>query len=374
MPGNTRKNRWLILLFCGYIGIFPFLYPCLPKRTFSESEQRALASMPNASVADILSGDFESDFEVWLSDHVPARNAFVGLNALYELFSGRNGLSGVILGEDGRLFGAPSALDSEAIVRKCSRINAFAETVDLPVSVILIPTSGFINQDALPALHAAFHDSDLATLVRDSLSQDIDFLWPEASYRSIGGDALYYRTDHHYTSYGAYVAYCLYAQSIGMTPREASDYDIERVDGFYGTMYAKSGLWSIAPDIMELWRSRNPGAITVSFDDREASDSLFFPEHLDEMDKYPVFLDGNHALVTIESDRAEGENLLIIRDSFGHCFAPFLADDFQRISLVDLRYYRLPVSELVRSLDIDRVLVLYGADTFLTDTNLSWLK
>lgn len=363
-----------IALFCAYIGIFALLYILLPHKDFSENEKRTLAKFPTASLETVFGGSFEADFETWLSDHVPGRDALVGLNAYYELLSGRNGLSGVILGDDGQLFAAPEEMDADALTNKCARINALAETTGLPTSVMLIPTSGYIHENDLPLLHAEYHDAEVASTVQSALSDSISFIWPETYFSQLTDVELYYNTDHHLTSRGSYEAYAIFAKSLGLAPVEYADFDVETVSGFYGSMYAKAGLWNIAPDEVEIWRSKKLGSVTVSFDDRESSDSMFFTEHLTEMDKYPVFLDGNHALVTIDTGRTEGENLLIVRDSFGHCFAPFAADHFKSITLVDLRYFRRPISELAKELGTDRVLVLYGVDTFLTDTNFAWMK
>ena len=373
MAKAKPRHAALIILFCGFLGLFAVLYIALPAKEFSETEKRVLARFPEVSPRTVFDGSFESGFESWLSDHVPFRDALVGLHARYELASGRNGLSGVILGGGERLFAAPGALSPDDIARKCARINAFAETTGLPTSVLLIPESGYLQADALPALHAEYRDAELAELVRAQLADGIDFIWPEDDFRAHADEQLYYRTDHHLTSLGAHEAWRLYADSLGLDCLDKDGYEVESVPGFYGSMYSKSGLWSIAPDDVELWRSKSLGAVTVSFDDREAADGLFFPEHLADMDKYPVFLDGNHGLVIIETGH-EGENLLMVRDSFGHCFAPFAADGFARIVLVDLRYFRRPVSELAAEQAIDRVLFLYGADTFMSDTNFGWLK
>ena len=374
MASTKGRSVALIALFCGFIGAFAALYLLLPRADFSENEKRVLAKFPEVSPETIFNGSFESGFEDWLSDHVPFRDELVGLNACYELASGRNGLGGVILGAEKRLFAAPEPLDAEAIERKCARINGFMETTGLPVSVLLVPESGYIQNAALPALHAEYRDGELSRIVKNALDARVEFLWPEARFRQLAGEEIYYRTDHHLTSRGAFEAYGIYADALGLPAPDGDAYSIEKYEGFYGSMYSKSGLWFVPPDAVELWRSDAQEGLTVTFDDREASDSPFFPEHLEEMDMYPVFLDGNHALVTMENPNAVGENLLILRDSFGHCFAPFAAGDFKRVVLVDLRYYRRPVSELAREMDIDRVLVLYGADTFLTDTNFAWLK
>lgn len=369
---NRKLQIAAIVLFCAYIGVFGLMYALLPKADFSEKEKRVLAELPSASVSGILDGSFESDFETWMSDHVPLRDQLVGLNARYELFSGRNGLSGVIHA-DGRLFASAEKLDRQAVIRKCERINSFAENTMLPTDVLLVPTSGYIHQDELP-MHAAYRDGEMAQIAAETLKDEINFIWPEDQLRSLADEQLYYNTDHHLTSRGSYEIYRLYAEGLGLPVPDKQDYDIETCTGFYGSMYAKAGLWSVDADSLEIWRSRNVGDVHVSFDDREAADTLFFTDHLQEMDKYPVFLDGNHGLVVIETGRKDGENLLLVRDSFGHCFAPFAADGFKRIVLVDLRYYRKSVSELAREMEIDRALFLYGADTFLTDTNFAWLK
>ena len=370
---NKKLQAVFIVLFCAYIGIFGLLYILLPKADFSEKEKRVLTGFPELSAASVLDGSFESGFETWMSDHVPARDVLVGMNARYDLLSGRNGLNGVIHAGDGRLFASAEKLDGEAVVRKCERINAFFENTGLPVDVLLVPTSGYMYQDELP-MHAPYRDGEMAQLVRQSLNGEIGFIWPEDALRALAGEKLYYNTDHHLTSRGSYEIYSLYAESLGLPVPEVQDYEIESFDGFHGSMYAKAGLWDVKADGLEIWRGPVSKDVRVSFDDREDSDTLFFTDHLQEMDKYPVFLDGNHGLVIIESGRSQGENLLLVRDSFGHCFAPFAADGFSRIVLVDLRYYRKSVSELAREMDIDRALFLYGADTFLTDTNFAWLK
>ncbi|MBR6766522.1 MAG: hypothetical protein IKM02_01075 [Clostridia bacterium] len=371
------KNRFLksilILLFCAYIFAFGVLYIILPGTDFSEKEKRALAAFPEVSLETVLNGSFESGFETWLSDHLPGRDGFVGMNSVYELASGRNGLSGVIA-SDGALYAAPEVFSAENVLRKCDIISRFAQSSGLPVDMMLIPTAGYMHEDSLPALHAGYHDSEVASLVSGALDPSINFIWPEEALRASLDDGLYYNTDHHLTARGSYAAAGLYMDALDKSLPGIDNYDIEAAEAFYGSMYAKAGLWYTKPDAIELWRSKNLGNVTVSFDDREPSDSLFFPEHLSEMDKYPVFLDGNHGLVTIENDAGSGESLLIVRDSFGHCFAPFVADVYSRVTLVDLRYYRKGVSNLAAEVNADRVLVLYGMDTFLTDTNFTWFR
>ena len=154
-----KKRKWparlLIVLFCGFIGTFALLYLVLPARDFSEREKRALKAMPALTGESLVSGAFEKGFEDWLSDHVPGRDALVGIHALYEVASGRNGLNGVILAGDQRLLAAPEVLDEADLVKKCGYINRLAENAGVPVTVMIVPTNGYMHQDAMPALHAA---------------------------------------------------------------------------------------------------------------------------------------------------------------------------------------------------------------------------
>lgn len=365
-------RRALIALFCLYLGGMAALYALLPRQDYSENEKRVLARMPALTASSVLDGSFESGFESWMSDHVPGRNALVGLHALYEQASGRNGLSGVILTSDRRLLAAPAVMDAADVEKKCARISALAASTGLPTALMLIPENGYAHEGVLPALHAEYHDAEAAKRVSDALD-GVDFLWPEARFVDDSAGELYYRTDHHYTSLGAYEACRIYAESLGLTLPARDAYDVETVSDFRGSMYAKAGLWGIPAETMELWQSPELQDVTVSFDDRESASTLFFREHLATMDKYSTYLDGNHARVTIETGR-EGENLLLIRDSFGHCFAPFAAECFSKIVLVDLRYYHKPLGDLARQENIDRILVLYGMDTFLEDSNFGWMK
>ena len=127
---------------------------------------------------------------------------------------------------------------------------------------------------------------------------------------------------------------------------------------------------------MEVWDSGIQTKVTLR-DGSAApiySDSLYFPKHLEEIDKYPVFLDGNHSLVNISNPSAEEGSVLVIRDSYAHCFSTFLAANYQSIYLVDLRYYRDDLTKFVSEHRVDKILYLYGVDNLVSDTNSAWMK
>jgi len=361
-----KHERLTIALFCTVLGAFALLYVLLPKSDFSENEKRVLAQTPELSAENLLDGSFEAQTEAWFSDHVPFRNALVGINAHLNLYLGQNGTNGVIKAGD-RLFAAPAEYDEAHLATCASTVNRFADTTGVPVSVMLIPESGYELEALLPKLHAQYSDGEAAQYLRQTLN--VPLLFPESE---LAFSEMYYRTDHHYTALGAYTAASLYAQSINSALPSKDFYTIESCPGYLGSMYSKAGLWEIKSENIEIWTS--PTEMSVSIEEDAVCSSPFFRQHLAEMDKYPVYLDGNHAIVRIKTGNDCGEKLLIVRDSFGHCFAPFIAECFSEVILIDLRYYRQSASELIKSENIDRVLILYGMDTFLTDTNIIRLK
>lgn len=377
---ESTKKYLLIITFCAFLFIMFAVFLFIPKKTYSSNEKRYLQQMPAFSWSSLKDGSFGKEFETFLSDQFPNRNLFVGLNAYYDLFSGRNGASGIYCGKDGYLINTPTEFDKEKLGRNVGKFNEFAEAVDIPLQMMVVPTTGYIMDDKLPALHERYLDGDMLKYIKNGLSDKINFLDMTQDFISRKNDTqLFYKTDHHWTSDGAYSAYLAYCAAVGLTPTPKSDYKVEGYPGFYGTTYSKSALWNKESDIIELWKSTKPQDITVEITDDgeeyETSNDLFFTSHLEENDKYPVFLNGNHSLVKITNSAVtNGKKLLMIKDSFSHCLAPFLADNYSEIYLVDLRYYKLPVSDLVNEQEIDEALVIYGLDTFATDSNIIWLK
>ena len=151
-----------------------------------------------------------------------------------------------------------------------------------------------------------------------------------------------------------------------------TDFTVTSYDGFYGSTYSRSGLWLTESEPIELWDSGIPCTVTNN-DSAEVSSSLFYKNRLEELDKYTVYLNGNQPLVRIHNPEGEGK-LLVIRDSYANCLGTFLANSYEEVVLVDLRYYKTPVSELVANEGFDDVLVCYSLYNFLTDANFPWLK
>lgn len=366
------RNNIITVLFCLAIFIVPALFLLLPKEAFSEREKRYLAEMPALSVQSLTDGDYTKKLGVFVADHFPGRELFVGINAYYDLYAGRQGSKDTFT-RDGRLFSMPVENEPETLQTNLEYINDFARDLaqagtGIPVSLMLVPSSGAVLLDT-----PEYPDGEIISAVyAQAETEHVDLL---AAFRAEANpDRLYYRTDHHWTSEGAFQAACAYLRSRGLPCPAREAYTRQSYEPFYGSAYAASGLWLTEPDSLELWYSGN--RLQVTNETGQVNDGVFYLDRLDQQDKYQVYLDGNHSLVRIEklSPSAEERSLLVIRDSFSNSLGCFLADAYDKVVLVDLRYYRLPLTDLLVGEGIDEILIEYSVDNFLHDANLAFLS
>ena len=367
------RDKILIVLFIAFIGAMLLCLFLLPKQTVSVNEKRTLATVPKFSLTRVLNGKFEQDTETYITDHFPWRDKFTGLNAYLSLISGRNGINGVYKGKDGYLLGTPVKADYEQLRENVQAMMDFTEMNSIPSTLMLIPSAGYVMPEKLPKNHKKYSDGELIEEAHKMSEAVIGYVDIPKKFNEIKKDCnIYYKTDHHWTSDGAYNAYTEYCREIGFEP--LWDFSVSRHDGFFGTLYSKSALWLQSADTLEIWDY--PYDVSVRIEEEEyESKQFFYRHHLNENDKYPVFLDGNHAIERIVNhNNPDGEKLLVLKDSFAHCFVPFAANHYSEVDMVDLRYYLEPVSELVREKNYDRILYLYGISSLTESNDISILQ
>ncbi len=375
---------------CRYIPAFVFLififgmaiwFLFSPKSDYSSAEKRYLQQFPDASIENISNGTFGEEFESFFADQFPMRNLWVGFNAYFSLYTGNNGANGVYNCKNDYLINVPVSTDNN-LDKNLGAITKFKNSIDTPVTVMFAPSTGYITDDVLPAVHNNYNDDEYFENADKTLEQSgINFVDLRETFKEEykNGTQLYYKTDHHWTTAGAYTAYTKLCESLGTTPTPKDSFDIKSYDGFYGTTYSTSGFLLTPADSIEVWENPNNNENNIKVKITEGKqiteyNSMFFYDHLEEDDKYPVFIDGNHALTEITNTSAKGGTLVMIKDSFSHCLAPFLADNYSKIILVDMRYYKLSVSDLIEQENPEQVVVLYGIDNIATDTDIVWLK
>ena len=370
------------VLFVAFIFGLAIWFLVNPKADYSSSEKRYLQQFPETSVDTVLSGEFSEKFETYFADHFPQRNMWVGLNSYYNLGIGLNGRNGVYNSADGYLINVP--VDKENYVRKNIRVLAeFKEKIgDVPMTVMLAPSTGYIATDKLPLIHDSYNDDTYFAETAKTLGESgVNFVDLRETFKQkyAEGVQLYYRTDHHWTTDGAYEGYVKLCEKLGVQPADKDNFAKTAYGGFYGTTYSTSGYWLTKPDSITVYdnQENTDKNITVKISEDGKDNhygSMFFYNHIDEDDKYPVFLDGNHALTEIQNKNAKNGTIVVIKDSFSHSLAPFLAENYSKVVLVDLRYYKQSVSDLIKKENPEQVVALYGIDNLATDTDIVWLQ
>ena len=371
------------IVFLIFIFSVSVLFIALPKKEYSANEKRYLAEFPKLSAESFFSGDFGVDFEKYLSDHMPARSFFVGLNSYYNNALGNPLSNGIYNCKDGYLVNDPPTYDRLDI--NFSIVADFAKENDVKTAMVLAPSTGYVCSDLLPNKHIIYKDDEYFEKAKDVLSDaNVDFVDMREPLKNAynEGTQVFYKTDHHWTSSGAYLAYEELSSVLGFEKKDKKRYDITEYEDFYGTTYSSSGFWLTKPDTIATWESKDikPNAITVEItegDETTTSDSMFYLDNLKDNDKYPIYLDGNHPYTTIKNKTlAKNENskkLLIIKDSFAHTLTPFLADHYAEIVMIDMRYYKQNVTELLEKGDFDNVLFVYSIDNLSTDSDLAFI-
>lgn len=372
---KNRLDQWITVIgFCAALGIMSVLFLLLPKTEFSETEKRYLEEPPVLTWERLASGKFGEDIESYMADHIPGRDFFVGLNAYFEGATGRQVSKDIYVAEDDRLVEAPVKWNRELARKNMTAINAFAESVEAPVDLMLVPSAGWANQETIRGLADPYYDEAIIQAIYEMAAEAVSPVDMVSVYKGMDAQSLYYKTDHHWTSLGAYTAYRTYMEALGKDYRVQADFETETVEGFRGSTYSRSALWLTEAEPLELWHG-SQGLLVTNGETEGVHEGVFYRERLEEADKYTVYLDGNHSIVRIQNPAAAGQGkLLVIRDSYSNCLGTFLAESYAEVVLVDLRYYKDPISELCAAEHFDNVLVCYSIGNFMTDTNLVWLR
>ena len=344
----------------------------LPAREFSPNENRELAQLPVVNGDTVLSGDFQKDLADFLSDQVPGRDFWIMTNTAVKKLQGKLEINGVYFGADGYYFQkfTDESFELKRISAVFSLIEQFAGKQQVPVNLMIVPTPGAVLSEKLPA-NAPFYDADKMWQQLQSATPSCGFIDLRETFDA-AQEQLYYRTDHHWTVYGAYEAYEAYCAALGITAKPMADFGMEQVsDDFYGTIYSKTLDAAAKPDVIHA--PQNLPKVTVTVDGATVKESVYAPEYLEQKDQYAYFFGGNFGTVEIKTEAGNGKHLLLIKDSFANSFVPYLLEEYETITMVDLRYFSGNVTMLAQQCGATEVLFLYEMTNLLTDNGINKL-
>lgn len=368
----SKKALWIqSLIFLFFIGLFFVLNLVLPDKDFSQQENRMLQTAPEFSFEDLFEGKFTKDFEDYVTDQFAFRDSWTALKARCELLMGKDSNKGIYLCEGETLIEAFSAPEYTDISINIEAINALSEKQDIPVYFGLIPSSAEMWSDLLPAGAPNDSQKELIDTCYDNANVNtVDFY---SALSEHADENIYYRTDHHWTTLGAYYGYTALAEAMGFEPVPLDSYSETVVtEDFLGTTYSSSGFGWVTPESISTYVEQGDAVITNYPAGQPVENSLYVESFLEVKDKYSYFYGGNTPLLTVETGN-EGPSLLIVRDSYMDSLSPYLFEHFSEIHIVDLRHYRLSLNGYIEANEIDSILVCYSLSNFCTDSNIFML-
>ncbi len=333
-----------------------------PDKTYSANEKRRLAQKPAVSAANLASGKFGEDLENYLADQFPARDSWVTAKTFTELISGKRECNGVYFAKDGYLIDAFTNYKLTQFKTNITALKKFSDKINIPMSVMLIPTAAQILPDKLPKFAPNLNQKKLFDYAAAQGLNTVD-VFDELSAH--GDEYIYYKTDHHFTSLGAYYCYAAWKKSKSEFPEPITAWKSEILCcDFRGTTYSKVNSPLASFDTITAYYKENH---TVSYNGGAyVADSIYERKFLEGSDKYAVFLNSNQAQTVV---RGTGSGkLLIVKDSYANTFAQFVVDEYAEVHLIDPRFYRGSISDYAVENGIDEVLAVYNIPNFTEDT------
>lgn len=372
---KNAHDLFTVALFLMALLAVPLYWLLFPRKTFSESERRYLAEPPRITAESLKNWTFDDAAETYLADQLPGRDALVGLNAYTVLLSGRQVSTEIWQDREGYLVEAPVEAGPDQVQKRLRRIAALGEKTGLPVYILTVPSAGYVRRATLPqALANLYYPEELILREIADAPGVIPVPLTETFWQR--GQGWYYRTDHHWTGEGAYAAYRVFMETAGHDALPYDSWYHHTVAGYVGSTRSRSALWLTRGDTLTIDEPMNTQVQVTFSDDDTAYDGLFFYDHLNEYDWYPLFLDGNHPVTVVENRAAPADapTLVLVKDSFGNTLAPLLIPSYKQIVLVDPRYYRGSVADLCTEYGAAELLFCYSLERIATDLNLSILK
>lgn len=375
---GARSGAVLALFLFLLVG-FSVLNFFWPKRDMSDLENRKLAQLPSFSIKTLLNGDFLQDFSTYMQDQVAFRDTWIDLESAFNnLAFGKVEESNILLGKDGWMFTKlfdVSPDTQKQLSKNLDAVTNFASRHPGKVTFLLAPSASVINPENLPVGAPMVDENAMLDDIFAQVSSSADVLDLRDVFTLEKDEYLYYKTDHHWTTQGAYLAYQQFCQLKGLTPFDTAAHEAVSIPNFYGTHYSAARRWDVQPDVITYYPLDNPMTIYDITGETQYSarktETMVNTEKFQTRDKYAAFLDGNNGYSVIEGN-GEG-SILVVKDSYANCFVPFLTENYAKIGVVDLRNFSYGLDSTIESEGYDQVLILYNFQTFIADNRVVYL-
>lgn len=380
---NSRYNRRLEKNINGvFAGVFAagivFLMVVnllVPDKEMSSSEGRRLEGRPELSLEALLSGDYMEKYEKYLTDQFAGRELFRNVKVTLNRVGGSREENGVLIGKNNQLLETIAIPNQESLNANLEAIEKFAASnKDMDVTMILVPDAANILKEELPVFYSAADQNRMITQVRRKLENSVNWVDVESVMHKHADEDLYYKTDKHWTTTGAYYVFESAAEQLGISESIAGKFAIYPVSStFSGELSARSGCETDIKEIIDIYTPiKGDTDLIVNYvDEQRKTTSLYDSSKIKSANQYEVFLGGDTSVIDIKTVSERSERLLVIKDSFANSFIPFLTPYFREIVVVDPKYYGGTIEDIMDTYRITDTLILYGGNTFFQDNNMS---
>lgn len=361
---------FVVLLF-----VVMFLNIITPTSKTSVAENRELQQRPSMSLSRLLDGKFASEYTKFLSDQFINRDGLIKIKAKFDLMTGKKEINGVYIAKNDYLMEGFKRSDDNSTLSKLSEINKFTNNnTGLKVSMMLVPNKVEIYSNLLPKSNPNDSQKEYVNFVKKNLDSKIKIVELfDVFEKNKNNIDLYFKTDHHWTTDGAYLAYVEYCKALNLEP--INENMLERnlaSDSFKGSLYYKNGAEIGFPDELYLYLNKNEDkpVLVKYYDDLKKVPSLYDVSKLQGRDPYEVFTGGNHTQIKIRTNIDTKRKLLVVKDSYANAMLPFLVNNFSEINIVDLRYFTGSLQDVIQNNELTDVLFLNNINTFNTDSSI----
>ena len=369
---SSLKQYPVLMAFSLFFIALFVLDMATPDRAYSEMENTTLSQRPALTqfTAKGLNSYFTA-YTKYVKDQVFGRDQWISLQSMVEttlLQKEQNG--GILLGKEHMMFPRTFGLlssEERTLPKNTSAVESLCQRYPGKVNVLLAPAASDIYPENVP-VNAPLLDENTYL---DQLSAAVQaaggrFVDVRDTLKAHKDEYIYYRTDHHWTSLGAYYAYCAWRD----VQANAGEWTQEILCGnFRGTTWNKVPLPTVPAEEITAWYQHPTRHVSYNNGQYE-TESIYERKYLSGSDQYAVFLNSNQAQTVIEGSGKNGK-LLLIKDSYGNTFSQFPVEDYAEVHVLDLRFFKGDVAEYAKENSITDTLVLYGTQNFVSDTTLS---
>lgn len=418
----------IVMLFVGLFSLFDV------DATFSETENRALKSLPKFSFSALLDGSYTSAFSDYYADTFPGREGLMQTNTTLNGFYNFSALSGenstqLVVGFEGNIADHGEALQADSTIpssgeneeetkpkvtepdtteptepaaaaqqlgsiilvgnramdvpngnfdiipRYAQAVTSLATAFGDDVRVFSMPVPNSAEFYSHKEYHTGKHSQkDMINLLEENLGDNVYYVDSYSILSNHADEYIYFRTDHHWTALGSYYAYTAFCREAGFEPAAMTDFTEGQADGFVGSMYTYISSYPQAAVLKEqpdtVYYYEPPVKTTMlCYEDATLTEPVQFPiityKGQDIGNKYLVFCAGDHPITIITTDVQDGPVCLLVKESYGNAFAPWLTTHYSKIIMVDPREFnrdggrpKLDLVSFAREQGVDDLIVL----------------